>query len=66
MFKAIGVAAVLIGGVLLYYGFKERDSLQSQFKEAVTGSPTDHSVLLMAGGGGLVALGLGLLVFGKK
>ncbi len=66
MFKAIGVAVVLIGGVLLFYGFKERDSLQSQFKEIVTGSPTDRSVMMMAGGGGLVALGLGLLVFGKK
>lgn len=66
MMKALGIAGVLIGALLLFYGLKERDSLQSQVKEVVTGSPTDHSMLLLTGGGGLVALGLGLLVFGKK
>lgn len=66
MLKALGIAAVVIGGVLLFYGMKEHDSLQSEVKELVTGSPTDHSMQMLVGGGGLVAAGLGLLVFGKK
>ncbi len=66
MLKILGLGAVVIGAVLLFYGLNERDSVTSQVKEVITGAPTDHSLILMAGGGGLAACGLGLLVFGKK
>jgi len=66
MLKALGLGAIVLGGVLLFFGIQERQSVTSTISEAVTGSPTDHSVMYMAGGGGLAVVGLGLLVFGKK
>ena len=66
MSKIIGLAAAVFGAVLLFYGVNEHNSVTSQVKEVFTGAPTDHSILLMAGGGGLVVIGLGLLLFGKK
>jgi hypothetical protein len=66
MMKIAGLGAIVLGAVLLFYGLTERQSLTSQVKEVFTGTPTDHSVLLIASGGGLVAVGLGLAVFGKK
>ena len=66
MFKILGLGSLIVGAVLLYYGLKERDSVTSQVKEAFTGSPTDHSLMYIAGGGGLAVVGLGLLIFGGK
>lgn len=64
--KILGLGALVIGAILLFYGLSERDSVTSQVKEAFTGSPTNNSVLLMASGGGLAVIGLGLLVLGKR
>lgn len=66
MQKIFGLGAIVVGAVLLFYGMTSRDSLTSQVKEAITGTPTDYTVQLLAGGGGLVAIGLGLVAFGKK
>jgi hypothetical protein len=66
MMKIIGLGVIVIGAVLLFYGVNERDSVTSQVKEALTGAPTEHSVLYIAFGGGLAVIGVGLVLFGKK
>ncbi len=66
MLKALGLGAIVLGGFLLFFGIQEKQSLTSTISEAVTGSPTDHSIIYMAGGAGLAVVGVGLFIFGKK
>ena len=56
--KAIGLALLVVGVVLLIYGINAADSLGSEVKEAFTGTPTDKSIWLIVGGALLGVLGL--------
>lgn len=51
--------AILVGGViLLVYGLNAGDSLASEAKEAVTGTPTDKSlILILLGAFGIIVGG---------
>lgn len=60
--KAISVALLVAGIILLAYGINESNSFSSSVKQSVTGSPTDHSVALIVSGAAAAVLGLfGLL-----
>ncbi len=48
--KAIGLALLAGGIILLIYGFAANDSVTSSVSRAVTGSPTDHTLWLLVGG----------------
>jgi hypothetical protein len=56
--KAIGIAMLVIGAILLIYGINASDSLGSEVKEVFTGAPTDQSIWLIVGGVLLAVLGL--------
>lgn len=47
MNKALSLAILVIGVILLIFGINAHDSLASSAKEAVTGSPTDKSIWLI-------------------
>jgi Mn2+/Fe2+ NRAMP family transporter len=47
MNKALSIALLLVGVVLLVFGINAHDSLASTAKEAVTGAPTDKSIWLI-------------------
>lgn len=61
MKKAI-FAAILVGGLILFYfGYQEYQSFSSEVEEFITGSPDDNSMWMMIGGaaaavGGIVGL----------
>jgi len=62
MNRSISLAILLIGIVLLIFGLNAGDSIASNAKEAVTGTPTDKSIWLIVGGiAGIVIGGLGTL-----
>jgi len=50
MQKAIGVACLVVGVLLLVWGHNMSQSVGSQLKEAFTGSPTDKSMYFYIGG----------------
>lgn len=52
MNKITGLAVLIVGCVLLYYGWQSHESVASAVSTSVTGTPTDRSLWL---------LGLGLL-----
>lgn len=62
MNKALSIAVLAVGIVLLVFGLNAHDSLASSAKEAVTGSPTIRSIWLISLGligvivGGLTSL----------
>lgn len=62
MKKAIS-SALLIGGLLLlYFGYNEYQSIQSEINEFFTGSPSDQAVWMLVGGAAAAIAGLiGLL-----
>ncbi|MGC4072736.1 MAG: DUF3185 family protein [Nibricoccus sp.] len=48
MSKPIALAVLVVGAVLLVWGINAYNSTGSQLTEAVTGSPTDKSIWLIA------------------
>lgn len=66
MNKPLSIAILLIGVILLIFGFSAGDSIASNVKESVTGTPTDKSLWLIIGGVlGIVVGGFGLVRGGK-
>ncbi len=58
MGKLIGIALLVVGALLLYWGYQTHESVGSQVTELVTGSPSDRSMWLLLGGAGCVIVGL--------
>jgi len=64
--RVFGILLLVVGGILLFYGLQSGDSLASELKEVVDGTPTDRSMGLIIGGAASGALGLGLLFKGRR
>ena len=66
MNKPTSIALLAIGVILLIFGLSAGDSIASNVKETVTGTPTDKSVWLIVGGVlGIIIGGFGLARGGK-
>jgi hypothetical protein len=57
MNKGIGIALLIVGLVLIIYGFNASDSVSSGVSRAFTGSPTNKTLWLLLGGAASVILG---------
>jgi len=57
MQKAIGVACLVVGVMLLVWGHNISQTVGSQVKEAITGSPTDKCIYFYIGGAVLSIFG---------
>lgn len=62
MNKIIGLALLVAGVILLYFGYTEYNSNASQVTEMVTGNPTDNSIWFLVGGAIAAIIGIGALV----
>ncbi len=65
MNKAIGVALLVAGIVLLVFGLNSSDSISSSFSRAFTGSPTNKTLWLLVGGVAAMVVG-GVLTLGRS
>ena len=62
MKKVIGVA-LLVGGIIaLVYGFKAKDSIESQLTQTFTGSPSNNAKWLLIGGAVASVAGVGMIL----
>jgi len=50
MNKALGIALLTVGIILIVFGINASNSVASDFSRFFTGSPTDKSVWLLLGG----------------
>jgi hypothetical protein len=67
MTKAISIALILGGVVLLYFGGQSFHSLSNDFSRFFTGSPTNKTIWLIAGGMAAILAGLiGLAIPSKR
>ena len=62
--KIIGIALLVLGLGLGYWGYDVSESFSSQVSSTVTGSMTDKTMMLYIGGA--VSFVVGLLLFFKK
>jgi len=66
MQKAIGVVCLVVGVLLFVWGYNIAQSVTSQLKEAVTGSPTDRVIYFYIGGAVLSVFGLFQIFVARK
>jgi hypothetical protein len=66
MNKALSFALIVVGAILLIYGFNASESIGSEISEMFTGAPTDKTVWLLLGGIVAIALGIGGLAIRSR
>lgn len=57
MNKGIGIALLVVGAVLLVYGFNASDSASSGISRFFTGAPTNKTLWLLLGGAASAIVG---------
>jgi len=62
--KLIGIGLLVLGAILLYFGFNASNSAMEEVGEALTGKYSDETMMYLVGGG--VALAVGLFMTLKK
>jgi len=65
MNKAVSLALLVVGIILLYFGYEASQSVGSEVSEAFTGEPTDNAIWFFVGGAVAAVIGLYGLVRGK-
>lgn len=65
MNKAMAIAFMAVGIVLIIFGINASESFGSEVSKAFTGNPTDKSMWLLLGGIGLAVLGA-VFTFGRS
>jgi hypothetical protein len=66
MNKALGIALLVVGVILLVWGLNAEGSFGSEVSKTFTGHPTDKTMWLIIGGAASGLTGLGLLLFGGR
>lgn len=64
--KLAALVLVVVGGILLYFGYTASESALEAVTETVTGRYTDQTTMYLIGGAACAVVGVGLLLFGKK
>lgn len=63
--KLVGVVLLVVGAVLLYFGYQSSQSVGGQITESLTGRFTDETMWYLIGGAAAAAAGA-FLTFLKK
>lgn len=64
--KLAGLVLVVVGGILLYFGYSATESALESVTETVTGRFSDRTTMYLVGGAACAVVGAGLLLFGKR
>ena len=62
--KIVGIALIVIGAILLYFGLQATGSFAGEMQEAVTGRYSDETMFYLIGGG--VALVIGIFMIARR
>ena len=60
--KVVGIALLVVGGILLYFGFNATNSPVEELGEAFTGKYSDETILYLVAGGVAAVAGLFMTV----
>lgn len=64
--KIAALVLIVVGGILLYFGYMASESVFESVTETVTGRFTDQTTMYLVGGAACAVVGVALLLFGKK
>ena len=64
--KIMGLVLLVVGAVLLYFGFQATDAPLEEARETLTGDYSDQTMLYLVGGAAAAVAGLALLLLGGK
>ena len=64
--KLAALVLIVVGGILLYFGYSASESALESVTESITGRFTDQTTLYLVGGAACAVVGVGLFLFGKK
>lgn len=64
--KLAALVLIVVGGILLYFGYSASESPLESVTETVTGRFTDETTMYLIGGAACAVVGAGILLFGKK
>lgn len=64
--RIVGIALLIVGAGLLYFGFQATGSMTEEVHEMATGRFTDQTTWYLIGGGAAVVVGLVLTLFSGK
>jgi Protein of unknown function (DUF3185) len=64
--KIVGIVLLVVGAVLLYFGFQATDAPLEQARETITGDYSDQTMIYLICGAAAAVGGLALLLFGGR
>jgi hypothetical protein len=64
--KIAGIVLLVVGVVLLYFGFQATDAPLEQARETLTGDYSDQTMIYLIGGAAAAVAGLLLVLFGGR
>lgn len=56
--KLVGIALIIGGAGLLFWGYQKSEGLESQLTSAITGSHSDNVMLMLIAGAACLAIGV--------
>ncbi len=66
LWRLIGIALLIVGCGLVYFGWQATEALDEQARELVTGQYSDETTWQLIGGAAAAVVGLLLTLFGGK
>ena len=66
LWRLLGIALLIVGCGLVYFGWQATDGLGEQAQELVTGQYSDETLCQLIGGAAAAVVGLMLTLFGGK
>ncbi|HUR29543.1 MAG TPA: DUF3185 family protein [Planctomycetota bacterium] len=63
--RVFGIVLIVLGVILLGFGFNAHDSVADSVKEGITGRYTDRTMGYLIGGAIAAVAGIGLLMSGR-
>jgi uncharacterized protein YjeT (DUF2065 family) len=64
--RIAGIVLLVVGAILLYFGYQASDAPLEQARESITGDYSDQTMLYLIGGAAAAVAGVALLFFGRK
>jgi len=64
--KIVGVVLLVVGVILLFFGWQSTETVGEQFREELTGRYSDETMWYLIAGAASSVTGLLLLVFGGR
>jgi uncharacterized membrane protein len=64
--RIIGVVLLVVGAILLYFGFQATDAPVEEVRQTVTGNYSDKTMLYLIAGAAAAIAGIAMLVIGAK